>query len=118
MEKEVRERFERIEALLDSLAHRHALAEARMDRTETRQDRTDARFEKRMRGFEKLAQIGLREIAKLAVAHKALSAQQKAFSEQHKALSEKVDILTDAQIRTDETLRSFIKSLRHPRNGG
>jgi len=84
MEEAVRQRFERIEATLQIVADRQAAAEARMDRAEARMDRadarvdraearmadSDARFEKRMRGFEKLVQIGMKELGNLRRLHR------------------------------------------------
>src|SRR5437899_7516286 len=66
-------------AILRQGAKRQAATDARMDRANSRMDRAearmarvdaraalmDARFEKRMRGFEKLARIGMREMADL-----------------------------------------------------
>jgi len=69
VEEEVRQRFERIEAILDAVARRQAVAEARVEEMDARYDRrmaaSDARFERRMHGFEKLVRIGMREIADL-----------------------------------------------------
>ena len=103
METAVRERFERIEAILDGVAHRQAAAEARMDRADARVARaearmalSDARFEKRMRGFESLARIGMREIAEL----RRLTAD-----------------LGRSQQRTEASLRAFVDSLRKGSNG-
>jgi len=86
MEPEVRERFERIEAILEVLSRQHQAAMARMDRADARMDRADARmdradahFEKRMRGFEKLAMIGMKELANLSRTQKSMKATLDAF---------------------------------------
>jgi hypothetical protein len=89
METAVRERFERIEAILDGVAKKQAAAAARMDQAEARMERSDARFEKRMRGFENLVRIGMKEIADLGRAQK----------------------------RTESSLRAFLDSLRKDANG-
>lgn len=72
MDDSARQEYEEIKAILRGVAERQADAEARMDRAETRMDHADtrslqleARFEKRMRGFEKLAKFGMKEIAVL-----------------------------------------------------
>ena len=64
MEKEVRERFERVDVTIDKLMRAHAAAESRMDRNEALFDRRMSGFEKRMKGFEKLALLGMKELAK------------------------------------------------------
>jgi len=86
METAVRERFERIEAILDGVAKKQAAAEARMDRSDARMERADARFEKRMQGFEKrmrgfenLARIGMKEIANLGRAQHRTEASLRLF---------------------------------------
>jgi hypothetical protein len=100
MDEDVRREFDEIRAILRAVAERQAAAEARwevrMDRADARVDRMeerskqmDARFEKRMRGFEKLVQIGMKEIVKLG----------------------------RAQQRTDRALRAFMNSLRGRGNG-
>ena len=89
METAVRERFERIEAILDGVANKQAAAAARMEQAEARMDRSDARFEKRMRGFETLVRIGMKEIGDLR----------------------------RAQQRTDASLRAFLDSMRKGGNG-
>ena len=117
MEAAVRERFERIEAILDGVAKSQAAAdarmyraEARMDRAEARMDRaearivqSDARFDKRMLGFEKLVQIGMKEIAKL----RRLNQEG----------DEKLNALIEAQQRTEASLRAFLDSMRKGGNG-
>ena len=103
MEGEARRRFEKIEA---SMAARqdaaHARAMERMDRAEERMEKSDARFDKRMRGFEKLAQIGMREIADLRRMHRQFA----------KETDEKINALIDSHQRTEEALRAFIGARR------
>jgi len=114
VEEEVRQRFERIEAILDEVARRQAVAEARVEEMDARYDRrmqdherrmaaSDARFEKRMHGFEKLVRIGMREIADLR--------------RLQKEGDEKLNALIDAQERTEASLRAFLDSLRKGGNG-
>ncbi len=103
METAVRERFERIEAILDGVAKSQAGADARMDRAEARMVQSDARFDKRMRGFEKLVHIGMKEIAKL----RRLNQEG----------DEKLNALIEAQQRTEASLRAFLDSMRKGGNG-
>ena len=107
METAVRQRFERIEAILDGVAKSQAAAaaraEARMQQVEARMVQSDARFEKRMRGFENLARIGMKEIAKLR--------------RLHQEGDQKLNALIDAQQRTEASLRAFLDSMRKGGNG-
>jgi hypothetical protein len=96
METAVRERFERIEAILDGVAKKQAAAAARMDKADARMDRSDARFEKRMRGFENLVRIGMKELA-----------------EQRRLTAD----LRRSQQRTEASLRAFLDSMRKGGNG-
>ncbi|HKW99751.1 MAG TPA: hypothetical protein VJN43_18565 [Bryobacteraceae bacterium] len=129
MEQAVRQRFERIEAILDSVARKQAAAEVRVEEMDVRWERrmqdyerrmqdyerrmqdherrmsaSDARFEKRMHGFQKLVRIGMREIAVI----RRLQTET----------DEKLNALIDAQQRTDATLRAFLDSMRKGGNGG
>ena len=127
MDEEVRRRFEKIEANLALVSERQVAAEARADRADARMDRadarmdraeermkraeermekSDARFEKRMHGFEKLAKIGMREIAELRHMHRQFA----------KETDEKINALIDSQQRTEEALRASIGA-RRPGNG-
>ena len=107
-------------AILRQGAKRQAAAEGRMDRADERMDRVDARaalmdarFEKRMRGFEKLARIGMREMADL----RKFARQSDARMEQRsKEIDHKINALIDAQQRTEASLRAFLDS-RRTRNG-
>ena len=131
MTEEDERRFQRIEAILASVAASQAAAleranradarmdraETRMDRAETRMDRADARmdradarsqqlearFEKRMRGFEKLAKIGMKEIVELG--------------RQQRETDHKMNALIDSQQRTEATLRALMEGLRRGGNG-
>lgn len=129
MEEAVRQRFERIEAILDSVARKQAAAEVRVEEMDARWERrmqdyerrmqdherrmqdherrmsaSDARFEKRMHGFEKLVRIGMRELGYLRRIQKESD--------------EKLNALIDAQQRTDASLRAFLDSMRKGGNGG
>lgn len=77
-----------------------------MDRAEARMEKNDARFEKRMRGFEKLAKIGMRETADILRMHCRFA----------KRTDKKRKALMDSQQRTEEALRVFIGA-RRPGNG-
>jgi hypothetical protein len=96
METAVRERFERIEAILDGVAKKQAAAAARVDKADARMDRSDARFEKRMRGFENLVRIGMKKLA-----------------EQRRLTAD----LRRSQQRTEASLRAFLDSMRKGGNG-
>jgi hypothetical protein len=65
-------------------------------------EKSDARFEKRMRGFEKLAKIGMRETADLWRLQRQLG----------RATDKKLNALIDSQQRTEEALRAFIGARR------
>ena len=114
METAVRERFERIEAILDGVAKTQAAAaaqaEARTQQVEARVAKSEARFEKRMRGFENLARIGMKEIAEL----RRLTADSKRLQKEG---DEKLNALIDAQQHTEASLRAFVDSLRKGGNG-
>ena len=128
MEAAVRQRFERIEAILDGVSKNHASAiarmdraDARMDRAEERMDRADARmdraeermghadarmdraearFEKRMKGFEQLVRIGMKELAN-----------------QRKDFDSRINVLIDSHQRTEAVLRRFMSSFPKGGNG-
>jgi hypothetical protein len=114
METAVRERFERIEAILNGVAKTQAAVaaqaetrvqqvETRVQQVEARMAKSDARFEKRMRGFENLVRIGMREITNLR--------------RLNKEGDQKLNALIDAQQRTEASLRAFLDSLRKGGNG-
>ena len=110
MEEEVRRRFEKIEAILQTVAERQAAADVRMDRVEVRMDRTEARAQVRMdradartqelearfeKRFEKLLKLGTKEMIELRRLHR---------DNEHK-----INALIDSQQRTEATLRAFLK---------
>ena len=68
MEAEVRERFERIEAILESLAKRQ-------DRADRRQDK----FDRQLRATAKLVAEGIKMVRRLARDTHELQRSQKAF---------------------------------------
>jgi hypothetical protein len=111
-------------AILRQGAKRQAATEGRMDRADERMDRPDARidaraalmdarFEKRMRGFEKLARIGMREMADL---RKFARQSDERMEQRSKEIDHKINALIDAQQRTEASLRAFLDS-RRTRNG-
>src|ERR1700730_9585384 len=104
MEEEGHQRFEKTEATLAKLAARRAAAHARtmerMNRSEERMKKSDTRFEKRMRGFVKLAKIGMRETADLWRLQRQLGRET----------DKKINALIDSQQRTKDALRAFIGS--------
>ena len=135
MEPEVLQRFERIEAILEAVSRSQAESdarlknyfeqsearfqqsearfqkhEARMDKHEARMDKLEARFDKRMKGFEKLAQIGMKEISQLL-------RSQRQTGEKLNALIDAQQRTEAMQRRTDESLRLLLNSLRKGSNG-
>ena len=82
MEAEVRERFEKIEAILHEMAERGNAMDRRMDRAEKRLDRAEKRMEKYDQRFEatrKLVEAGIRIVAQLGKRQGELEKSQKAF---------------------------------------
>lgn len=82
MEPEVRERFERIEAILESIARRQDRADKRQDRFEkqlqtavARQDR----FERQLQTTARLVADGIKIVRTLAQDTRELKRTQKAF---------------------------------------
>src|SRR5881396_1800185 len=112
MEPEVLQRFQRIEARFQQSEARFQQSEARfqkhearMDKHEARIDKLEARFDKRMKGFEKLAQIGMKEISQLL-------RSQRQTGEKLNALIDAQQRTEAMQRRTDESLRLLLNSLR------
>src|SRR5205085_5070253 len=93
----------RADARMDRAEERMKRAEERMNRADARMEKSDARFEKRI---EKLAKIGMREIAELRHMHRQFA----------KETDEKINALIDSQQRTEEVLRASIGA-RRPGNG-
>jgi hypothetical protein len=100
MEREVRERFERIEALLRAGVERdnrmHAQFNERMDRAEQRMDRSEQRmerseqrmeiFDRRLEAMRKLVEAGMKIVTRMGQRQQAmeeairdLAKSQKAF---------------------------------------
>src|SRR5438874_598842 len=100
MERDVEQRFERIEALVESGFRK---SELRFQKVEARSDRLEARFEKRMKGFEKLVTIGMKELAQMRRAQRETEV--------------KLNALIEAQQRTEASLKRFIDSLVKGTNG-
>jgi len=110
MHEEDERRLQKIEAILAAVAASQAAAEeranradARMDRMDSRSQQLEARFEKRMRGFEKLAKIGMKEIVELR--------------RLQRETDHKLNALIDSQQRTEATLRALMEGLRRGGNG-
>src|SRR5690348_5546497 len=99
MEREVRERFERIESLLHAMAerenqleirfnHRMDRAEQRMDRAEQRMDRAEQRMEKsdrRLEATRKLVEAGIKLVIHMGQRQKATEAELKQLAKSQKA---------------------------------
>ena len=89
MEREVRARFERIEAILDAIARRQDRAEKRQDRADRRQDRFEQqlqaaaargdRIDKQLQATAKLVAEGIKIVRGLARDTRELKRSQKAF---------------------------------------
>ena len=77
------------------ILRRYAAAEARAAKN-------DARFEKRMKGFEKRAKIGMREMADLRRFTRQLAQKT----------DRKMKALIDSQRRTAASLRAYLDSRR------
>ena len=99
MEREVRERFERIEATLDLVAESQRKAEARMDRADARMDR----FDKQLDGMRKLMRAGMKIVANM----------QASMAE----MQVSINALIEAQQRTEDKLQNLIDSLSQSRDG-
>jgi hypothetical protein len=128
MEREVRERFERIEAMLERSAARseksEAESKARFERIEARQEKwearfekSEARFEKRMRGFEKLAEIAFRRMAQMERWHREADERFNALIQGHLENKEGIRELRESTKETQAMLRQFLKSLGKGSNG-
>ncbi len=101
--KRAETRMDRADARMDRWEERMNRTDARLDRGEARADKLEARFEKRMKGFEKVVQIGMKESVRL--------------NRVHRETDEKLNALIDSQQRTEEMLRTFMRSLRKSSNG-
>lgn len=95
-----------IEKTMEFILKSQARAEIRMEKAEARMDKT----EKRMDGIAKLVKQGMRTLVKVDRGLAELVQAQKR-TETH--LSE----LSQAQKATEKSLKAFIDSLKHGRNG-
>jgi DNA-directed RNA polymerase sigma subunit (sigma70/sigma32) len=115
MEREVEERFERIEAILHAMAEREnqmeirwaknferaeRLAEERHRRAEARMDR----FDRQLQATRKLVTAGVKFVARIAV--------------ENRQLGKRVDALTRDIAELARMQRAFLRSQRNGRNGG
>ena len=82
MEAEVRERFERIEAILESIAKRQDRADRQQDRFDKQLQATAARqdkFDRQLHATAKLVAEGIKIVRTLARDTRELQRSQKAF---------------------------------------
>jgi len=82
MEPEVRARFERIEAILESLARRQDRADKRQDRSEKQLQASAARqdrFDRQLQATAKLVADGVKLVRSLAKDTRELTRSQRAF---------------------------------------
>ena len=79
MEAEVRREIDEIWAILRGVAEGHAAAKIRMDREDRRAKERWDKFEKRMHGFEKLVQIGMKQMFELRQSERETRASLRAF---------------------------------------
>ena len=110
MEPEVRERFERIEALLHAMVERGNQMEIRFNRraeqAEQRMDRAEQRmlkFDLRLEATRKLVQAGVKLVIQIG--------------ERQKETDVKLKELTDSVRELSKTQKAFLESLRKGRNG-
>lgn len=88
--------MERAEARMEKAEVRVEKAEARVEKAEARAIAMEKRFDRRLNGIAKLLEQGMRMLAKTDT---------------------KLAELAEAQKKTDQTLKAFMNSLRHGRNG-
>jgi hypothetical protein len=100
-----------VERSIEHLLELHARAEQRMDKAEARTDRTDRQIE----AIRKLVKTGMKLIVRIeAQAHKARRDQEEA----HKDFIFRLNVLTDAQARTDAKIDKLAEIwLKRPPNG-
>jgi hypothetical protein len=117
VELEVRERFERIEAILDAVAKRQDRADRRADRAERRQDRFDKQLQAsaaRQDRFDKHLEA---DRAAAAARADRLDKQIQVIA---RLVAEGIKMVRTMRAETRELQRSqkaFLDSLRHGGNG-
>ncbi len=91
-----------------------ARAEVRMDKAEARVDAMERRLDRRMDGITKLLEQGMRMLVKIET---KLATVVEEMAEFQKRTEIRFAELAEAQKGTERTLKAFIASLRHGRNG-
>ena len=102
-----------VERTIEHILKLQAKAEARAEKADARMDRAEARMDRldrQMEGIQKLVRQGMRMLARNQTALGELIQAQK-------RTDQKLAELTQAQKATDKSLKAFIDSLRHGRNG-
>ena len=92
-------------------------ADAHIEKADVRVAAMEKRLDRRMDAITKLLQQGMRMLAKTDTKLSELAEAQKRTDVKLSELAEAQKELTKAQKETDRSLRAFINSLRHGRNG-
>jgi chromosome segregation ATPase len=98
------------ERRMESAERRMESAERRMESAERRMDKVDRRLD----GISKLIKQGMRILAETAEAQKRTDRR---LAEYQKRTDIALTELAQAQKETQQSLKAFINSLRHGRNG-
>jgi hypothetical protein len=113
-----------VERTMEFILKSQARAEARMERAEARVERAEARMEKvdrRIDAISKLVQQGMRMLVRNETRMDELIQAQKRTDVALAGLARRMDAgfaeLTQTQKATEKSLKAFIDSLRHGRNG-
>jgi len=117
-----------MERTIQFILESQARAEVRMEKAEIRMEKAEGRMntmDRRMDGIAKLLQQGMRmlvktdtKLAAIAEAQKRTDVKLAELAEAQKRTEAKFGELAVAQRATERSLKAFIDSLRHGRNGG
>ena len=99
-----------VERTIEFILKSQANAERRMEQADRRMDK----FDKRLDGISKLIKQGMRILAETADAQKRTDRR---LAEYQKRTDIALAELAQAQKETQQSLKAFINSLRHGRNG-
>ena len=102
-----------IERTMEFILDAQARAEVRMERAEVRMEKTD----KRLDGITKLLQQGMRILIKTNIGLAELRTNVAQLAVAQKRTDARVADLAQAQKATERSLKAFIDSMRHGRNG-
>ena len=113
-----------VERTMEFILKSQARAEIRMEKAEARMEKAEARMEKmdgRLDGIAKLIRQGMRMLVKTDARLAELTQAQKRTEVALAELAQHTDSgfaeLRQAQKATEKSLKAFIDSLRHGRNG-